>query len=115
MPVTLDQFTKYNAYTEVAGDDIHVQAGDGPGAYHWYVNADAAREDETLFDKRAARRFFGQTCGMNEETRDYVVDQIDFEVHTRKPARKARRDGEGETPPEKPAPGEPAPGETPAE
>lgn len=87
MAITTDGFVKYNATTELEGDDIHVQAGDGPGAWHWYVNADAAREDETLFDKRSARRFFGQTCGMTEETRDYVVDQIDFEVH--KPRRRA--------------------------
>ena len=89
MPVNIEQFVDYSVLTELQGDDIHVQAGDGPGAWHWYINADAARGDETLFDRRSARRFFGQTCGMTEDTRDGVVDKIDFAVHLPKATKKA--------------------------
>ena len=32
------------------------------------------------FTKSGARHFWGVTCGMNEETRDHVVDQIDLSI-----------------------------------
>ena len=41
--------------------------------FHWYPSPEA-------FTKSGARHFWGVTCGMNEETRDHLVDQIDLSI-----------------------------------
>ena len=86
--VSFDDFVAYEVTTEdFDGERLHVLAhpptapADGATGYHWYPVY-----GEETFNRRSARRFFGGTCGMTEETRDYVVDQIDFKFKPPAPA-----------------------------
>lgn len=82
MPIGTDDLVEYKVSTFFNGGDVDVHAyldGVEPSRYpqyHWYVN----ESEPEIFTTREARHFFGVTCGMNEETRDNVVDQIDFGI-----------------------------------
>ena len=78
-----DEFTRYEVVQEHQGESCHIHAypegatqdQPGPGHWHWYPTY-----GEETFSKSQARKFFGVTCGMSEDTRNHVVDQIVFEA-----------------------------------
>ena len=77
MAIGLNDMVDFEVHQERSGDDIHLwvlnQGQRGLAQFHWYPSPDA-------FTKSGARHFWGVTCGMNEETRDNVVDKIDFSM-----------------------------------
>ena len=42
--------------------------------FNWYPYV-----SDATFNKDAARQFFGETCGFSEKSRNYIIDQIDFD------------------------------------
>ena len=76
MPIGLNDKVEYEVHQERNGKDIHLwvkHRDDRLPRFHWYPSPEA-------FTKSGARHFWGVTCGMNEETRDHVVDQIDLSL-----------------------------------
>ena len=76
MPIRFNDVVEYGVNQTQNGEDIHVwvkHRDDRLVRFHWYPSPQA-------FTIQDARRFFGMTCGMNEDTRDFVVDQIAFTI-----------------------------------
>ena len=75
MPIGLNDKVNWIVHQERNGEDIHlwVNKDSRLAQFHWYPSPEA-------FTKSGARHFWGVTCGMNEETRDHVVDQIDLSI-----------------------------------
>ena len=72
----LNDLVEFDLHQTRNGEDIHLwvkHRDDRLPRFHWYPSPEA-------FTKSGARHFWGVTCGMNEETRDHVVDQIDLSL-----------------------------------
>lgn len=91
--MTTEAVVPYQVDTELTGKKIHVHVHlpDTEGAvdYHWYVDRDAALNqdpEKPVWDVERAAHFFGEFgVGLNRRTVDRVTRLINFDIIRRDP------------------------------
>ena len=81
--IQTDTFRPHAVVQTPQGEYVHILAhaeGQDPSdpavlRFNWYPYV-----SDATFNKDAARQFFGETCGFSEKSRNYIIDQIDFEA-----------------------------------